>query len=65
MDDFVLFDDRRTQGADDSATTASAPTSAPAKEQEIPVVDIDDVEEKPAKQKPENTDVITDDDIPF
>lgn len=66
MDDFVLFDDRRTQGADDSVT-ASAPVSTPVKEQEIPVVDIDEVEQKPTggAKKQENTDVITDDDIPF
>jgi single-strand DNA-binding protein len=64
MDDFVIFDDRRAQGADESAPTG-APMNAPAKEEEIQVVDIGEVEEKPAKQKPENTDVITDDDIPF
>lgn len=64
MDDFVLFDDRRKDGAEESISpaTASAPSSAAAKESEIPVVDID---EAPAKQKSENTDVITDDDIPF
>lgn len=64
MDDFVIFDDRRAQGADESIPTG-APMNAPVKEVEIPAVDIDEVEEKPAKQKSENTDVITDDDIPF
>lgn len=64
MDDFVLFDDRRKDGAEESIgqATASAPTNAADKEPEIPVAN---VEEAPTQQKSENTDVITDDDIPF
>ena len=60
MDDFVLFDDRRTTGADgDSAPAAS--TSADQAEEEIPVVDIDDEDTGSTKKD----DSVEPDDIPF
>lgn len=57
MDDFVLFDDRRTDGAD--APAAKAP--AEHHDEEIPVVDMDE-EDLGANT---TTDSVEPDDIPF
>lgn len=71
MDDFVLFDDRRTGGSgehsEDSLPAGRQAVSAPKEvkaDQEIPVVDIDEPDEKTTKNT-ESKDVISDDDIPF
>lgn len=58
MDDFVLFDDRRT-GAEGDMPAAKAPTDH--QEEDIPVVDLDE-EDMGASSK---SDSVEPDDIPF
>lgn len=60
MDDFVLFDDRRTNNAEGD-TPATATAAAPTHEEDIPVVDIDE-DEMGSSGK---SDTVEPDDIPF